>query len=167
MGFFTPDAVFDTSPLGLGVFEGREAIRRLFEDWEAAYEDYEFEFEEGRDLGNGVTFAVVVRRARPRGGTGWVPFRSGIVSIWFDGLVERATNYADIDEARIAAERLAQERGVGVSEANIEVVRRAYAALNERDFDSLLKLSDPDFVFDLSRSIGPQKGVYRGPHEVR
>jgi ketosteroid isomerase-like protein len=54
-----------------------------------------------------------------------------------------------------------------VSEQNVEIVRRAYAALNERDFDSLLKLSDPDFVFDLSRSIGPQKGVYRGPEEFR
>jgi ketosteroid isomerase-like protein len=54
-----------------------------------------------------------------------------------------------------------------VSEEDGEVVRRAYAALNERDFDSLSKLSDPDFVFDLSRSIGPQKGVYRGPEEIR
>jgi ketosteroid isomerase-like protein len=54
-----------------------------------------------------------------------------------------------------------------VSEQNVEVVRRAYAALNERDFDSLLKLRDPDSVFDLSRSIGPQKGVYRGPEEIR
>ena len=111
IGFFAPDGVVDTSPLGLGVFEGREAIRGLFEEWEAAYEDYKFEFEEGRDLGNGVTFAVVVRRARPRGGTGWVQFRSGIVSTWVDGLIERTTNYADIDEARAAAERLAQERG--------------------------------------------------------
>jgi len=54
-----------------------------------------------------------------------------------------------------------------VSEENVEIVRRVYAALNERDFDSLLKLSDPDGVFDFSRSIGPQKGVYRGPEEFR
>ena len=109
MGFFAPDAVFDT--LGLGVFEGREAIRGLFEDWEAAYAEYKFEFEEGCDLGNGVTFAVAVRRARPRGSTGWVQFRSGIVSTWVNGLIERTTNYLDIDEARAAAERLAEERG--------------------------------------------------------
>jgi ketosteroid isomerase-like protein len=54
-----------------------------------------------------------------------------------------------------------------VSQENVEIVRRAYVALNERDFDSLLKLSDPDCVFDFSRSIGPQKGVYRGPEEYR
>jgi hypothetical protein len=27
-----------------------------------------------------------------------------------DGLIERTTNYADVDEARAAAERLAEER---------------------------------------------------------
>ena len=54
-----------------------------------------------------------------------------------------------------------------MSREDAEIVRRAYAALNERDFDSLSKLSDPDSVFDFSRSIGPQKGVYRGPDEFR
>ena len=54
-----------------------------------------------------------------------------------------------------------------MSREDAEIVRRAYAALNERDFDSLSKLSDPDGVFDFSRSIGPQKGVYRGPEEFR
>ena len=54
-----------------------------------------------------------------------------------------------------------------MSERNVEVVRQAYAALNERDFDSLMKLMDPDHLFDVSRSIGPQKGVYRGPDEYR
>jgi hypothetical protein len=44
-----------------------------------------------------------------------------------------------------------------IGASNVEIVRRIYAALNERDFDSLLKLSDPDGVFEFSRSIGPQK----------
>jgi hypothetical protein len=30
---------------------------------------------------------------------------------WADGLIERVTTFLDIDEARAAAERLAQERG--------------------------------------------------------
>ena len=30
---------------------------------------------------------------------------------WLDGLVTRATNYAEVDEARAAAEQLAEERG--------------------------------------------------------
>jgi hypothetical protein len=31
--------------------------------------------------------------------------------VWEDGLIVRVTNYTDIDEARAAAERLAEERG--------------------------------------------------------
>jgi hypothetical protein len=33
------------------------------------------------------------------------------VSIWTDGLAERVMNYADIDDGRAAAERLAESRG--------------------------------------------------------
>jgi hypothetical protein len=36
-----------------------------------------------------------------------------LATVWVlvEGLIERQTNYFDIDEARAAAERLAQERG--------------------------------------------------------
>lgn len=37
--------------------------------------------------------------------------RYGTVSVWEDGKIARITHYTDIDEARAAAERLAQERG--------------------------------------------------------
>jgi hypothetical protein len=60
------DAVVETTPLGLGLFEGREAFR---------------------------------------------DFRCAGVSAWTDGLIEWVTTYTDIDEARAAGERLAQERG--------------------------------------------------------
>ena len=53
-----------------------------------------------------------------------------------------------------------------MSEENIEVVRRAYEALTDRNLDALGELADPDWVFDFSRSIGPQKGVYRGHTEI-
>jgi ketosteroid isomerase-like protein len=42
------------------------------------------------------------------------------------------------------------------------VVRTAYAAISERDFNALAKVTDADMVLDFSRSIGPEKGVYRG-----
>ena len=31
--FFAPDGVWDSSPMGLEVYEGQAAIRRFFEDW--------------------------------------------------------------------------------------------------------------------------------------
>jgi hypothetical protein len=109
MSFFAPDAVFDTGPLG-GIYEGWAAIRGLLEDWIGAYEDYDLEAEEIRDLGAGVTLGVNAQRGRLPGSTGWVQTRIADVVTWAGGLIERQTAYADIDAARAAAERLAEER---------------------------------------------------------
>jgi ketosteroid isomerase-like protein len=45
---------------------------------------------------------------------------------------------------------------------NVEIVRSAYAAVNERDLEALAEVTARDAVLDWSRSIGPQKGIYRG-----
>jgi hypothetical protein len=60
-----------------------------------------------------VACAVPVINARLAGSTRSVHGRFGAVSTWRDGMIERVTNYyyVDIDEARAAAEQLAQERG--------------------------------------------------------
>jgi ketosteroid isomerase-like protein len=111
MRFWAPNGVWDLSPMGLGTYGGEAAIRAFFEDWIVAYDDFQIDAERVNDLGNGVVFAVLVQTARPAGSIGWVQIRYAAVSIWADGLCERSTNYTDIDEARAAAERLAQERG--------------------------------------------------------
>jgi ketosteroid isomerase-like protein len=111
MGFSRPDSVWDMTPVGLGKYDGRAAIERFFEDWFGAYEELVVEPEEIRDLGNGVVFAVVRQNGRPVGSTGHVHVRFAAVFIWSEHLVERVTNYADIDDARVAAECLAEERG--------------------------------------------------------
>jgi len=109
---YAPDAVWDMNPLGgLGTFEGHLAIRGFWEDWFASYEDLEVEPIEMLDLGSGVGFTVVVQKGRPVGSGGEVRLRYALVSVWVEGLVVRLTNYADIDEARAAAERLAEELG--------------------------------------------------------
>ena len=53
-----------------------------------------------------------------------------------------------------------------MSQENVEVVRLAYAAFSEGDLEALAELTDPDWVFDFSRSIGPDRGVYRGHEQV-
>jgi ketosteroid isomerase-like protein len=53
-----------------------------------------------------------------------------------------------------------------MSQENVEVVRLAYAAFSEPDLDALAELTDPNWVFDFSRSIGLEKGVYRGHEQV-
>jgi len=105
---FAPDAVMDGRALG-DHFEGRAAIRSFIEDWFGAYEELEFGLEEVRDLGKGVVFAVVTQNGRPVGSAGQVRQREGWVYVWVGRLIAQFT-ISDIDEARAAAERLAQER---------------------------------------------------------
>jgi uncharacterized protein (TIGR02246 family) len=105
---FAPDAVFEGRGLG-DIFEGRPAIRNFLEGWFGMYEELEFKLEEVHDLGNGVVFAVVLQEARPAGSAGHLRQREGWVFLWVRGLIARLT-ISEIDEARAAAERLAESR---------------------------------------------------------
>jgi len=113
LALYSPDVVFDGSAVGGEVFEGREAVRGFLEDWADAFEPNEhgWEYEDFRELGKGVTFDVILQRARPTGSSGFVEFRYASVITWTDSRIERITFYTNTDEARAAAERLAQERG--------------------------------------------------------
>jgi ketosteroid isomerase-like protein len=111
ISFYAPDAVWDSTAVGLESLAGQAAIRGFFEDWVGAFEDYESKLEEFRDLGNGVTLVVLVLRGRPLNSSGWVEQRYGIVNLWRDGVIMRVESYPGIDQARAAAERLAVERG--------------------------------------------------------
>jgi ketosteroid isomerase-like protein len=111
MSVYGRDAIWDMTPLGLGVYQGYAAIRSFIEDWIASFTDFEVEPAEIIDLGGGVTFAVVVQGGCPTGSNRRVQWRYAQVSAWVDGVAVRSTNYLDVDGARAAAERLAAERG--------------------------------------------------------
>jgi ketosteroid isomerase-like protein len=106
--FYAPDAVWDAREVS--TFEGRAAIRSFWEDWIEAYENFEIEPEEIVDLGNGVVLIALLQTARLAGSSSDVLLREAWVGSWVDGAVARLTTYRDIDEARAAAERLAEER---------------------------------------------------------
>jgi hypothetical protein len=53
-----------------------------------------------------------------------------------------------------------------MSQENVEIVRLAYAPSARVISMPLAKLTDPEWVFDISRSIGPDRGVYRGHEQV-
>jgi ketosteroid isomerase-like protein len=112
MCFFAPEAVWDLSPMGIGTFEGRAAIRRFLEDWRSNYEELRYALEEVVDLGNGVVVAVTGQDALLAGGTGGASLREMwvYVFVWVERMVARVIPYGDIDQARAAAERLAKER---------------------------------------------------------
>jgi ketosteroid isomerase-like protein len=110
LSFYAPDAVWDSTPWGMGIFEGKEAVRAFFEDWGSSYGHLEWKAEEVLDLGNEVTFAVIFQTGRIVE-SGSVQLRYASVAKWRDGLILRNTTYRDTAEARAAAERLAEERG--------------------------------------------------------
>jgi ketosteroid isomerase-like protein len=101
------DAVLDGR---VDSFEGRAAIRGFLDDWFRAWEELDFELEEASHLGGGVVFAVVIQDGRPVGGDGHVRQREGWVYLCVGGSIARLTA-SEVDQARAAAERLAQERG--------------------------------------------------------
>jgi uncharacterized protein (TIGR02246 family) len=106
--FFAPDAVFLT---GVGRFEGRDAIRGYVEDFNSSYDEQSYALDEVHDLGNGVAWFSVELTGRLRGASADVHLRFAVVLTHAGGVVSQWTDYVTIDEARAAAERLAQERG--------------------------------------------------------
>ena len=56
-----------------------------------------------------------------------------------------------------------QDRVATSAEARVETVREAIDAFNRRDLDALRQIGiADDFVYDWSRGLGPNRGVYRG-----
>ena len=49
-----------------------------------------------------------------------------------------------------------------MSQEHVELVRRAVEALNRGDLSGAIKEMAADFVFDFSRSMSPERGVYGG-----
>jgi len=109
LSFYAPGAVWDM-PDGLGTFEGEAAIRGFWEDWWSSYESLDLELHEILDLGNGIVFAPFRFSGPPKGTAVEIQTEMAIVYEWVHGSVARATSYRDVDEARAAAERLAEER---------------------------------------------------------
>jgi ketosteroid isomerase-like protein len=90
--------------------EGRAAIHGFLGEWFGAYDDLTFELEDVSHLGDGVVFAVVIQDGRLVGSPGRIRQREGWVYIWVGGSIARLETY-EVDQARAAAERHAEERG--------------------------------------------------------
>ena len=106
--FHASDAVLDLSDLGLGTYDGLDAIRAFVEDWFRSYAEYEVSADEILRLGENVILTINTQMARLPGGSGVVRLHDAYVFVFEDSLIVRWTAYRDIDEARAAAERLAE-----------------------------------------------------------
>ena len=108
MGFFAPDAILDGRAAG-GLYEGRAAIRGFLDEWLGSFPELRYEAEELVVLDDGVVLAVVTQEGRPVGVEGQVHQQEGWAICWSaDSHIVRLTTRTDVDEARAAAERLAE-----------------------------------------------------------
>src|SRR5436190_1328026 len=107
--FFAPNAVWQSSMVG-DVIEGQAAIRGHLVDWRRVFGDVRFEVEEIADLGNGVVLVANRQRTRVGGSDQDIEGRYAFTYEWSAGLIVGITVYTDINEARAAAERLAESR---------------------------------------------------------
>jgi ketosteroid isomerase-like protein len=111
LSHYTSESVWDLSRVGLGEYTGIESIRRFVTDWIGLYEELRVDVREVLDLGGCVTLAVVHMDGRLVGSTAQVAVDYASVVTWSDAAIVRVTHYSDIEDARAAAERLAEELG--------------------------------------------------------
>ena len=109
MTFYGECPVYDLSAMGIGVFEGRDAIYAFLTEWMKSYDAYEEEMLDVVDLGNGVAFASVRESAVPAGSSTRARVHSvyGFLIEWVDGKIDRLAAFPSPDDARSAAEQLA------------------------------------------------------------
>ena len=113
VSFHAPEAVWDLSDQGLGSYEGAAAITGWIEDWFGTWADLRLDVLDVVELGHGVVFAQVREEGRFADGGGHAEQQRGWVILAAQGAIARTAIYLNADEARTAAERLAQERADG------------------------------------------------------
>jgi ketosteroid isomerase-like protein len=110
LGFYAPEAEWVMVELDES-FRGVDAIRGFWQDWWSSYEGFRVEPPEIVDLGGGVVLATMRVGGRVGGGSGALAEDLALTYEWSDGVVVRVFASFRLDEARAAAERLAEERG--------------------------------------------------------
>jgi ketosteroid isomerase-like protein len=107
---YAADAIWESED-GITNAAGASGAREFWEEFFGMFEDYSVKVENVVDLGNGVIYAVYRMDGRPAGSTGVVTGRGAFTYVWVDGMIARVIVGQHSDEARAAAERLAEERG--------------------------------------------------------
>jgi len=111
LSFLGSDSLWDVSRWSFGTYQGPTAIGRFLGDWISSFAEYRRELVEILDVGNGVVYGVTVTHGRPLGRSDQIQLRGAAVCTWAEGVLSQITFFRDPDEARTAAEALAESRG--------------------------------------------------------
>jgi len=107
---YAPDCIWEDAD-GITDAVGASEVRGFWEEWAGMFEDFTITVETVVDLGKGIVFAIYHMEGRPaRSSTGVVTLRAALIYEWVDGMIKRLIVRQNIDEARTAAEGLAESR---------------------------------------------------------
>jgi len=109
ISYYAPGAVWETDD-GILDVAGAPAVRELLEEWAGMFEDFAINVETVVDLGHGIVYTVFRQEGRPAGSSAVVTERGVMIYEWVDGMIARLISRQGIDEARVAAQRLAESR---------------------------------------------------------
>ena len=87
----------------IGVFSGREAMRRYYEEWTSTFDELRGELEEVIFASGDQVGTVIHTAGRVRGSEGWVEGRYAVVYTVRGGRIVRGREYATAGQAREAA----------------------------------------------------------------
>ncbi|HEY2182014.1 MAG TPA: nuclear transport factor 2 family protein [Solirubrobacteraceae bacterium] len=107
---YAADCIWESED-GMTHAVGVSQVRGFWERYATMFEDRTLKVEPVVDLGNGVVYAVCHGQGRLPGDKGLRTARAAYVFVWLDGMITRVIAFQDPDEARAAAERLAEEQG--------------------------------------------------------
>jgi ketosteroid isomerase-like protein len=91
------------APDDVGVFRGRDALRRYYEDWYATFDALRADAEELIDAGGDRVVAVLRVVGQVKGSDAQVDMRVAVVYTVRDGLIIRGREYATREQALQAA----------------------------------------------------------------
>jgi ketosteroid isomerase-like protein len=105
-GYWHPDIdwrAIEGAPDDIGVFHGRDALRRYYEQWYEMFDDLRGHAEEVIDAGDDRVVAVSHVTARMQGSEAEVDMRLAVVYTLQNGLIVRGREYATREQALEAA----------------------------------------------------------------
>ncbi|HTU80191.1 MAG TPA: nuclear transport factor 2 family protein [Solirubrobacteraceae bacterium] len=150
--------MFGAATGGATAYHGHSGFREYWRGTQEIWEFFHFDPEQFVDDGNSI---VVIGRGSGRSKGSGIEIDQPFAMVWKvrAGKAAFGQTFTDPDEARVAAGRLAEERGSAALTQNVERLRAFYNAFNAS------KLIDPEWLtsdveFKQPDELGGGEGVY-------
>lgn len=155
-GHFHPEIVWDTSHFRdwpESAYHGIEGVERFLTEWLDVWDHYEVGVDDIIPAPDGRVVTLLWHRGKGRSSGLAMDMKMAQIATVRDGKITQLDNYDDRAEALKAA-------GVelGMARANVNLVRRAWAAFERGDIDTMLEDFHDDVVWKQAEEPRPARG---------